>query len=216
MTAMRTGAASAVGVKYLAKKDPKTLFIIGLGYQSRFQLRAVNEVMKIDEVYVNDISRKAEEQFAKEMGQELDLKITSQSIKDAVQKSDVIVTATAASEPLIRFDWVKKGTLISAIGSFQEFDFVTIKSVSKIIVDHLKQTSYIGNLRKWYPKGYFTDREVYAEIGEIVSSKKPGRTSENEIILYIPIGVSILDLACGSLIYKRAKEKGLGQTLSYF
>jgi ornithine cyclodeaminase/alanine dehydrogenase-like protein (mu-crystallin family) len=216
MTAMRTGAASAVGVKYLAKKNPKSLFIIGLGYQSRFQLRAVNEVMKIEEVYVNDISKKAEEQFAKEMAEELGLKITPEPVRDAVQKSDVIITATAANEPLIKFDWVRKGTLISAVGSFQEFDFVTIKSVNKIVVDHLKQTSYIGNLRKWYAKGYFTDREVYGEIGEIVSGKKPGRTSEDEIILYIPIGVSILDLACGSLIFRRAKEKGLGQTLKYF
>jgi ornithine cyclodeaminase/alanine dehydrogenase-like protein (mu-crystallin family) len=93
---------------------------------------------------------------------------------------------------------------------------VTIKSVNKIVVDHLKETKHIGNLRKWYPKWCFTDREVYDEIGEIVSSKKPGRTSEDEIILFNPIGVSILDLTCPSLIYKRAKEMWCGQVVKYF
>ena len=216
ITAMRTGAATAVATKYLARKDSETLCIIGAGYTARYQLMALNEVAKIREVRVSSRTKESREKFAEEMTKKLDLNVEPvATVEDAVRGADIVVTVTSADEPLVRYEWVKDGCFICALGSYQELEFTVIKSVNKIIVDHLEQTLHRGELAKWVAKGLISERDVYAELGDIVAGKKKGRESDEEKILCVPIGMGSEDIATSYRVYQIAKEKGLGQKLRW-
>jgi len=217
ITGIRTAASAAVGIKYLGKKDASNLASIGAGYQSTFQLRAINEVIKIDNVFINDIQREKSERFAKEMSNELGLNVESvDTVEDAIKKSDIICLITSAAEPIMKYDWLSKGTLVCAQAIDSQCDFVTVKQADKIVVDHLDQTMVMGETTQWMVKGYIKYRDIYAEIGEIVSGKKPGREEHDEIILYTPIGMGVLDVATAHWVYENAQKKRLGVTLDYY
>lgn len=217
ITGMRTAAATAVGIKYLAKKDADKVLIVGAGQQSSFQLRAINEVIKPAKIYVNDIRAEASRRFANTMSNELGLDVESiDDLKNAVSKSDILVLITSADEAVIKFEWVKKGSLICALGIFQQCDFSTIKQSNKIVVDHKDQTMHMGELAKLASKGYLTKNDLYSEIGDIVIGKKKGREDNNEIILYVPIGIGSLDVSTANWVYESAKKMGLGINLELF
>lgn len=216
ITAMRTGAVTAVATNYLARKNSEIVCILGAGYQGKHQLLALNEVLKIKEVRIADIIREAREKYAEEMSQKLGLIVKpAEDIKEAVKGADVIVAATTADKPLVKYEWIKKGCFICAIGSYQELDYRVTKSMNKIVVDHLKQTMHRGELSKWFAKGLLSERDVYAELGDIVAGKKPGRESDIENILCVPIGMGSEDVAAAYRVYQLAKEKGVGQKLRW-
>lgn len=216
ITAMRTGAATAVAAKYLARKDSEILCVVGAGYQARYQLSALNEVVEPREVRITDINKEKREKCAKEMGEKLDLRIEPvAAVEDAVKGADIVVTVTSADEPLVRYEWINDGCFICAVGSYQELEFRVIKSVNKIIVDHLEQTMHRGELAKWVAKGLISETDVYAELGDIVAGKKKGRESDEEKILCVPIGMGSEDTATSYRIYQIAKERGLGQKLRW-
>ncbi|UCB61228.1 MAG: ornithine cyclodeaminase [Candidatus Bathyarchaeota archaeon] len=216
ITAMRTGAATAVAAKYLARHDAKVLCIVGAGYQSGFQLSALNEVQKLSEVRVADIRKNARESFAEEMGKKLSLNVSPvDSMENGVKGADIIVTVTSADAPLVRNEWLKTGCFICAVGSYQELDFKIIRTVNKIVVDHLEQTMHRGELAKWVSKGLISKRDVYAELGYIVAGKKKGRESDTERILCVPIGMGSEDIAISKRIYEISLKKGLGKKLRW-
>lgn len=216
VTAMRTGGATAVAVKYLAKNESKVVCIFGAGRQGRYQLLALNEILEIEEVRIVDVIREAREKYAEEMGKKTSLKIKPvEDMEEAVTGSDILITATAANEPLVKREWVKKGCLICALGSYQELEYQLIKNVNKIVVDHLEQTMHRGELAKWVRKGLISERDVYAELGDIVAGLKKGRESEDETMLCVPIGMGSEDIATAYRVYQLATEKGLGRRLSW-
>jgi len=213
---MRTGAATAVAAKYLARQNAQTLCIIGAGYQSRFQLAALKEVLKLEDVRVTDLRKDAREAVAKEMSDKLSLQIKPVStLEEGVKDADIIVTVTSADEPLVRYEWLKDGCFICAVGSYQELQFRIVKSVNKIVVDHLEQTMHRGELAKWVSKGLFSERDVYAELGDIVAGKKKGREFPGEKILCVPIGMGSEDIAISKRIYELSTEKSLGHKLRW-
>ena len=217
ITAVRTGAVSAVAFKYLGRRNSENLAVIGAGRQGMFQLEAMNEVMNIKEARVYDIREQARENLAKEMSQKLNLKVRAMSsVKEAVDNADVVITVTTANEPLVRAEYLKdKGTLMCSLGSYQEFDFISIKRSDKIVVDHLEQTLHRGELAKWVQKGMLTTGDIYADLGQIVSGKKPGRESEGENIFCVPIGMGCDDIAIAYKVWETAKSRKLGRTLSW-
>jgi alanine dehydrogenase len=216
ITAMRTGAATAVAAKYLARHDSRVLCIVGAGYQASFQLSALNELLNLDEVRIADKRKQAREKFAEEMGAKLGLSIYPvTTIQDAVKGADVVVTVTSADEPLVHYEWLKDGCLICAVGSYQELQFRILKSVDRIIVDHLEQTMHRGELAKWVIRGLLSERDVYAELGDIVAGKKKGRESDTEKLLCVPIGMGSEDLAVAKRIYDISLEKGIGTKLTW-
>lgn len=218
ITAMRTGAVSAVCCKYLAPSKAGTLAVIGAGTQGRFQLQAIKEVLKLSEVRVFDIREEATLAFVKEMTEKTKLKINgAKSVEEAVNGADVVATVTTADEPLVKERWLKeKGTLLLSLGSFQEFDYPSIRRANKIVVDHPEQTLHRGNLAKWILKGMLSERDVYGSIGDIVAGKIPGRVNDSENIFCVPIGMGCDDLALAYKIWQKAKESKKGVKVRWF
>jgi len=216
ITAMRTGAASAVGAKYLARKDSQVVGILGAGYQSRFQIRALNEIMKMETILITDLVRDRCAKIAKEMKDELNLTVTPvDSPKQIAEQCDIIVTLTSADAPLIRHKWLRKGSLLCALTDHSNFDFEVTKNANKIIVDNMYSTMHLGELSKWVDQGLISEKDLYAEIGEIVLGKKKGRETDDELILYVPIGMGSLDIATAIEVFRLSEEKNLGKVLAF-
>ena len=216
ITAIRTGAASAVCAKVLARKDASVLGIIGAGVQGRMHLRAFQQVFKLKEVRVIDIKEGVVEKYREEMTAELGLNILpKKSYRETVEGADIVCTVTIADEPLVRKEWLKKGTLVVSAGSYQELDPKVVLSSDKIVVDSWAQTSHRGELAKLVEAGKIGEKNIHAEIGEILSGKKKGRERGDENILAVPIGIGSLDIACAFEVYRKALEQKIGTQFSF-
>ena len=215
LTSVRTGALGGLAVRHLARKDARTVGIFGSGVQARAQLEAISEVMNIDLVYIFDLLPEASKRFAEEMSKKLSIKVVSVRKTDlAVINSDVIVTATTSKIPVFDGSLVKLGTHINAIGShmsdMREIDTETVAK-SKFIVD-LKDVAIkeYGELIIPISEGVITSDHIYGDLGEIVTGKKKGRVSSQEITLFKSGGLAIQDAVTANLAYKKALEHGLG------
>lgn len=213
ITLLRTAAASAIAAKYLAKSSSKRLGIIGSGLQGQSHLLALNELFTIEEVKVSDISKPARERYAKEMGEQTGIKVIPvENPKEAVDETDIIIVATTANEALIMKDWIKPGCFIAKIGSFQELEPEVFISVDKLVVDVWEYIAKrVPEVRMLIEKSKISRENVYAELSEIVSGQKPGREKDEESILFVALGMAVEDVAVAASVYKKAKEKKLGQ-----
>jgi len=216
ITAVRTGAASAICAKALARKDASILGIIGAGIQGRMHLRAFQQVFKLKEVRVFDIKEGAAEKYREEMIAELGLNILpKRSYQEVVEGADIICTVTIGDEPMVKKKWLKKGSLVISAGSYQELDPDVVLSADKIVVDHWGQASHRGELAKLVEAGKLGQKNIHAEIGEILAGKKKGRERDDENILAVPIGIGSLDIACAFEVYRKALEQKIGTPFSF-
>ena len=215
ITNLRTGAGGAVATKYLARKDSKTIAMVGAGVQAKTQLLALNEVLKIEEIRINDLSQVKAEQYANEMSKKLgiDTKVIKETRK-AVEGADVVVTTTPSRKPILMNDYVSKGMHINAIGADapgkQELD-PEILLRAKVVVDDMEQAIHGGEVNVPISKGIITSGDIYGDLGEIVTKKKPGRTSRDEITVFDSTGLAIQDIATDWVVYKKAKKMGKGK-----
>jgi len=215
ITAMRTGAAGGVAAKYLARKDAKTVGIFGTGVQARTQLLAVNEVRDVEKVYAFDILANQSRKFAEEMNKAIGVDIkTVNSPEIIVKKSEIIVTATTSRTPVFDGKLLKQGTQINAIGSFRpdarELDDNAILR-SKVVVDSKEAAlAEAGDIVIPLKDNVINETHIYAEIGEIITGKKHGRISDDEITLFKSVGLGVQDAAAAHLAYKKAREAGVG------
>ncbi len=217
ITAMRTAAASGIAVKYLARKDAKVLGVIGAGYQSLFQLEALNEVMKLESVKIFDMIEGKADNLAVMARKKFGLSVgKAATAEEAVRGSDVVVTITPARAPIVRSEWVVKGMHINAIGADalgkEELE-AGMLSRAKIVIDDWEQASHSGEINVPLSKKIITRANIYAEIGEIVAGDKPGRVSEDEITVFDSTGMAIQDVITAWHAYEVAEEKGIGQEI---
>ncbi|HUV25153.1 MAG TPA: hypothetical protein VMW26_06970 [Methanomassiliicoccales archaeon] len=218
ITAMRTGAASAVATKYLARKDSKVIGMVGAGAQARTQLMGLKEVLgEIDEVRVTDLRKDTSKNFSEVMGKMLDLKVKAvESVKDAVVGADVVVATVPTREPVIKGSWIADGTHLLAVGADapgkEEF-YPDIWSRTKIVVDDWKQASHSGDINVPITQGLISRRNIWAELGEIVAGKKEGRTSEKEVTMFDSTGIAVEDAVTADLVYREAVARGMGLEL---
>ncbi|MCS7095308.1 MAG: ornithine cyclodeaminase family protein [Thaumarchaeota archaeon] len=208
LTGMRTGAATAVSIKYLAKSKEGVLGIVGCGYQARWQLRASLEVMRVERLRLYDIARSKAVEFADEVSRRhgVDVEI-AEDVKDLATRSDVIVTATTSTEPFLRAEWVKQGTHISSIGAFTpqmaELDAKLVASAKVVVDSREAATAEAGDIIQAVQKGLMRWEDVYAELGEIVARIKRGRESEDEVTVFKSVGLAVQDAAVASLLLRR-------------
>jgi alanine dehydrogenase len=214
ITIKRTAAATAVAAKYLARKNSSVLTIAGCGEQGRAQLRALKLVLAPSKVYAFDLSERASIDFARELSRELDIDI--EPVRDlplAICNSDVCVTCTTSSEFFVRKHDVHAGAFIAAVGADdahkQEIDPALVASV-KVVADSLEQSCAIGDTHHAIAQGLMRKEDVYAELGEIVAAKKPGRLSDDEIIIFDSTGVAIEDAAAAALVYEKTRAAKIG------
>ena len=215
ITAMRTAAASGVGVKYMARKDAGVLGMIGAGYQSVFQLDAINKVMKIESVKIFDLIEKEAENLAVIAREKFGLNArVVTTAEDAVRSSDVLVTVTPTRTPVVKREWVTEGMHINAVGADapgkEELEAGILKR-ARIVIDDWEQASRSGEINVPVSNGMITKASIYAEIGEIVAGAKPGRVSTNEITIFDTTGLAIQDVITAWHVYEMAEEKGIGR-----
>ena len=214
ITAMRTGAASGLATKYLARTNSKMLALIGTGVQARTQLQAINAVLNLDEVKAYDVSKEALTRFIEEVKEKYEIKISpGENIEECVKCADVISVSTPTTYPIIKHAWVKNGTHINAIGADapgkQELDPMILKN-AKIVVDDLTQAVHSGEVNIPISQGFLKVEDIYAELGGIIIGDKPGRIHDDEITVFVSTGLSLQDISTATQIYKIAMEKGLG------
>ena len=218
ITALRTGAAGAVAAKYLARRDSRSVGIIGTGVQGRYQLMGLNELFSIDEVRAYDRIKDSSMRYASEMSSKLGLDVKAvEAPKDAVENADILVTATPSREPIVNSKWVRGGTHINAIGADepgkQELDPQILKK-AKVVVDCLAECKVRGEINLAISEGIINLSNIHAELGDIVAGKKKGRESAGEITIFDATGMAIQDIATSFEIYNIAKEKGIGTTIA--
>jgi alanine dehydrogenase len=218
LTAVRTGAASGVATKYLAREAPgQVAGIYGAGVQARMQLWAVAEARQLSKVLLYDISEPAVDQFISEMGPKLDLEIIKASVPDELLQADIICTATSSSAPLFDGNKVKPGTHINGIGSHspgnRELDSACIKR-SKFVGDSreacLKEA---GDFIIPLKAREIDESHFYAELGEIITRKKEGRVNDEEITLFKSNGLAIQDAAAAKMVYLKAVMADIGMNV---
>jgi alanine dehydrogenase len=215
ITIIRTGAATGVAAKYLARPDAKIATICGCGNQGRVSLRALAAVRPLTRAYAYDIDENQARRFSSELSEELEIEVKAvKDLAEAVAQSDICVTCTPSKEPFLNREYVSPGTLIAAVGADnegkQELDPALFAS-NKIVVDLLEQCATIGDLHHALEKGVITRDQVHAELGEVIAGKKTGRATKDEIIVFDSTGTALQDVAAAAIVYERAasSEKGL-------
>jgi alanine dehydrogenase len=214
ITIKRTGAASAVAAKYLARKESSVATICGCGQQARAQLRAVLLVLPLTKVYAFDVNENAAINFKNELSAELNIDIEPvRDLASPIQKSDVCITCTTANEFFVRKEDVRPGTFIAAVGADnehkQEIDSALIAS-AKVVADSLEQSCAIGEVHHAIAHGLMRKENVYAELCEIVAGQKLGRVANDEIFVFDSTGVAIEDAVAAAAVYERALANGVG------
>jgi ornithine cyclodeaminase/alanine dehydrogenase-like protein (mu-crystallin family) len=213
ITAMRTGAATAVAAKYMANMDSHTVGILGCGVQGRTNLKALTiTVSALKEVKAYDISSDAVNRYVEEMRKDTGLNVRIVATpKEAVQGSDIIVTAgpiLKEPHPVIEDDWVKPGVFASPVDFDSYWKKSAFENCDKFVTDDTDQCLYYKSL------GYFQHiAEIYADLGEIAAGIKPGREKKEEKIICANLGLAMDDMATAIKIYNKAVENNIGTLL---
>jgi len=210
ITNLRTGAAGGIAAKYLANKGSRRVSLVGCGKQAQAQLIALNEVFKLKSVLVYDRVESKAIGFIKKMGH-LGLKIKRCSnIKGCVQGADIVVTTTPSRKPIIKSDWITKGTHINAIGADakgkEELDPAILKR-ARIIVDDRTQAIHSGEINVPLSREIMDESDICATLGEVITGNKKGRIGKNDITVFDSTGLAIQDIAVANFIYKEAARK---------
>jgi alanine dehydrogenase len=215
LSVMRTGAASGVATRYMAREDACTLALIGSGLQARGQIEAVAAVRNLTDVRVFSRNAERRAQFANEMADLLEIPVNPvDSAQSAVRNADIIVTATTASKPVLEGAWIAPGTHINAIGANfpqkRELDDAAVARATRIAVDFIEQAkTEAGDLIQAFAANPARWNSV-VELSQIIAGKIPGRENETEVTLFKSSGIAIWDVAVATKVYELAVAKGRG------
>ncbi|HEY8256579.1 MAG TPA: ornithine cyclodeaminase family protein [Gemmatimonadales bacterium] len=214
ITSLRTGAATAVAARYLARPGPATVTIYGCGEQGRYQLRALACVRPLARVMVIDVSADRAARFATLMGEELDVDVRVVPGPDAAaRETSIWVTCTPARRWYLGRRHVAAGAFVAAVGADnpekQEIE-PELLAASAVVADVLDQCLSIGDLHHAIAAGTMRREDVRAELAEVVSGSKKGRQSAHEVIVFDSTGTALEDVAAAALVYERAVLEGAG------
>lgn len=219
ITNMRTGAAAGVATKYLARDNSEILGLVGAGVQAATGLEAINEVMDIKEVRVSCRTCETRENFAKEASAKYGIEVKAvDTIKEAVQGVDILLTTTPAREAVVKSRWVDDGTHINAMGADapgkQELDSHILQK-AKIIIDCWDQARHSGEINMPVHEGLVKRSDIPGKIGDVIIGAVPGRTSDNDITVFDSTGLAVQDIVTAWNVYEKALEKGIGQRINF-
>ncbi|KOR26224.1 ornithine cyclodeaminase family protein [Clostridium sp. L74] len=224
ITGIRTGAAGALGAKYLARKTSENLLIVGAGNQSAFQIAAALTVLpNIKKVQVAALELSEAESFVANIRNRLQNEfeinaedITFRAVENlevAVKESHIIITVTPSRKPIIKKDWVQKGTHISCIGADmegkQEIDS-EIMSSALIFVDDMEHCKDVGEIEIPLKQGVISEKNIIGEIGDLILNKVNGRANDEQITIFDATGMALLDIATAEVALQLAEKNKLG------
>jgi alanine dehydrogenase len=215
LSVMRTGAASGVATRYMAREDASTLAVIGSGLQARGQVEAIAAVRNLTSVRVFSRDAERREQFANEMEDMLEISVIPvESAEAAVRNADIIVTATTAHKAIVEGAWIAAGTHINAIGANfpqkRELDDASIARATRIAVDFIEEAKIeAGDLIQAFAADAARWNSV-RELSQIIAGNFPGRENANEVTLFKSSGIAIWDVAAAGKVYELAVAQGRG------
>jgi alanine dehydrogenase len=217
---LKTGAAGAVGVDTLARSDATDVAVIGSGPQTRGQLRAVATVRDLETVWVYSPTKSNREAFAGEMDRRLDASVAAvSSSAAAVEGADVVVTATDSPEPVFDGTLLDAGTHVTAMGQYhpekRELDDTTVAASTYVIDLRGRLTTDAGAYMHAVDSGAIEQDHCHAELGDVVAGEATGRTDDEEITVFDSGGTGIETTAAAAMLYERAREEGLGRSISF-
>jgi len=217
ITALRTGAATAVAARYLARPEARVAIVVGCGRQGRIQLAALARVRPLERVHAVDADPGLAARFAREMSAQLGLDVRpAASAAEAAPGSDICVTCTPSRRPLLHRVDVTPGAFVAAVGADNEHKQElepALMAAATIVVDSLEQCAAIGDLHHALASGAVSIGQVHAELSEVVAGRKPGRRSAEEITIFDSSGVAIEDAAAAAAVYEKAVAAGRGVTV---
>jgi ornithine cyclodeaminase len=220
ITAIRTAAVSGLATRLLAREDAHDCAIIGAGVQARTHLAAMLCVRPIRRVRVASRSLPAAQKFAAECAPDVHLTIEPMAtVEEAVRGADLIVTATTATEPVLKREWIAPGAHLNLVGAYtpttREADTATI-AAARVFVDRRESAlNEAGDILLPIQEGAIGPDHIRAEIGEVLVGSQPGRTAPDEITLFKSLGLPVEDLAAAEFIYRRAVEIGVGTSVPF-
>ena len=217
ITALRTGAGSALSTRLLARADARVLALVGTGVQARAHARTVPLVRDFSELRVAGRDRARAEQLASELRDDGLPARPAATVADAVRGADVVCTATHALTPVIRREWLSPGAHVTSVGynpRGRELDDATVADALVVVESRATALAPVpagaNDLTEPIRDGAITAAHIHAEIGELVSGDRPGRSSEEQITLYKSVGVAVQDTAAAALVLALARRRGAG------
>jgi alanine dehydrogenase len=219
ITAARTAAGSALSVELLSRPDSRVLALLGIGVQARSHLDAVTRVRRFDEIRVAGRDTRRTEAFAHENSLRLGVPIqATDSVAVACEGADVICAATHSPDPVVRWAHLSSGAHITSVGyniAGREVDSRTVAEALLVVESReavlAAPPSGSPDIRIPIEEGLIGSDHIHAELGELVTGARSGRTSEDQITLYKSVGVAVQDAAAASLVLRKAREQSLGQ-----
>jgi ornithine cyclodeaminase len=221
ITDMRTGAVTAIGAKYLARKGSRVLGHIGERGTAYWNVRLLDHLFDFDEIRVHSRRKESRDAFGETLRADLQKKIVvTDDWQSCIEGADIVVEASRldAPEPILKTAWIKPGALVVPYGTMSAIELSLTDIMSKLVVDDWGQCKggKFGSLRAHVETGRLSEKTLYAELGQIVAGLKPGRESEEETNLLWHRGLSLSDIALGHAMLAKAERLGLGHRLRFF
>jgi ornithine cyclodeaminase/alanine dehydrogenase-like protein (mu-crystallin family) len=214
--AVRTGAAAAVACRLLARKDAATMAMLGAGDTARAAVPVMAKAFPLKEIRVTSRTAESRQTYAREIGNEYNLNVRAMdTTEDALKGADLVISATTTSTPFVKDSWLGEGITVYSIGKHQELESDFYKGADKFIVDSWEHCKNKSDLQRMLKEQFLSEKDLYAELPEILTGKKPSRQSDRERIFIRAIGLVNQDIAMADHIYRAAVEKGIGTRLLY-
>lgn len=221
LTDRRTGALSAVGAKYLARRDSRILGHVGSRGTAWWNVVLLDSLFDFAEIRVTSRRPESREAFGERVERELGKTVrVCETIEETVSGADVVVEATrlVEPEPILRTSWIAEGALVVPYGTMSAVDLDLLSAASKVVVDDWRQCgpgNRLGALREHVARGLLTEETLHGELADVVVGRVPGRERDDERIVFWHRGLATCDVALGALLVRRAEERGLGTVLRY-
>ncbi|HYN15167.1 MAG TPA: ornithine cyclodeaminase family protein [Terriglobales bacterium] len=211
LTDVRTAATSAVATRHMAREAARVLGVFGTGRQARSHIEVMSAVRRFDRVLVCGSSAERSRTFAAAMAKELDLAIKPADARSCASQSDVICTCTTSSSPVLEGKWLRPGTHLNLVGAFQpdkrEVDSETMRRARIVVETYESALAEAGDLLIPMSEGVIGREHVIADLHEVTSGKKAGRTSADEITVFKNLGCALEDLVTATLVCQNAERR---------
>ena len=220
ITDMRTGAVTAIGAKYLARKDAKVLGHIGARGSSYWNVRLLDHLFAFDEIRVHSKRPESRKSFAEQLEKDLGKKVVAtDDWRSCIEGADIVVEASRLDkpEPLLKTEWIKPAAFVVPYGTMSAVELSLTDIAHKLVVDDWGQCKGgpFGSLRAHVNAGKLSEKTLHAEMGQIVAGLKPGRERDDETIIFWHRGLSLSDIALAHAMIEKGKRLGIGQKLRF-
>ncbi len=214
--AVRTAAAATVALRLLARADTSTMAMLGAGDTARAAVPVMAKAFRLKEIRVTSRTPESRQNYAKEVGQEFGLNVKAvESTEAALNGAHVVISATTTSTPFVKEAWLQEGITVYSIGKNQEMESSVYKNFDKFVVDSWVHCKNKSDMQRMLKENYLTQSDLYAELPELLSGKKPARQADRERIFIRAIGLVNQDIALANYVYLSAIESGVGTRLPY-